>query len=196
MPAIVFCKYVVTSNPSSNQVKAAPDPASLPARRHLKHTTPTQLLTPHLELLLSSYSVTFSTPTMDPEISNLASDCLQSFVGLNKELDTRPSALMPREAMEDECGRFRIWCGNMGALQQSFASLDYRLREAPVMLSSVCRLLQQLRSNLAESKRYSSARVIVFIPRTFSSVPDTVDIRSPRSPCIRHLCCVRVATSL
>ena len=129
---------------------------------------------------------------MDPEISNLASDCLQSFVGLNKEMDTHPSALMPRETMEDECGRFRIWCGNMGALQQSFASLDYRLREAPVMLSSVCRLLQQLRSNLAESKR-SFHRLY---PWMLGPVPGTFDIRSPNLPRNRRLCCIRVATSL
>jgi hypothetical protein len=92
---------------------------------------------------------------MDPDIFSLASDCLQSFVGVDKELHARPTALMPREAIENECGRFRIWCGNLGALQQSFASLDYRLRESPLMLCSVCKLLQQLRSNLAESKQFS-----------------------------------------
>ncbi len=93
---------------------------------------------------------------MDPEISSVASECLQSFVGLSKELQAHPTTLMPREAIQDEHGRFRVWCGNLGALQQSFASLDYRLRESPLMLSSVCRLLQQLHSNLCESKQSSS----------------------------------------
>lgn len=90
--------------------------------------------------------------TMDPDIFTLASGCRQSFAALTKELIVRPSVLMPRELVENEGGRFRVWCGNLGALQQSFASLDYRLRESPVILSSVCGLLQQLRSNLVESK--------------------------------------------
>lgn len=90
---------------------------------------------------------------MDPDIFTLASDCRQLFATLGKELLVRPSAFMPRGCVENEGGRFRVWCGNLGALQQSFASLDYRLRESPVILSSVCGLLQQLRSNLAESKR-------------------------------------------
>jgi hypothetical protein len=95
---------------------------------------------------------------MDSDIFTLASDCRQSFAILSNELLVRPSVLMPRESVENEGGRFRVWCGNLGALQQSFASLDYRLRESPVILSSVCGLLQQLRSNLAESKRLSLLR--------------------------------------
>jgi hypothetical protein len=91
---------------------------------------------------------------MDPDIFSLARDCLHSFAGLNKKLLARPTprTLMPPEAVDNEFGRFRVWCGNLGALQQSFASLDYRLRESPVMLASVCKLLQQLRFNLDESK--------------------------------------------
>lgn len=88
----------------------------------------------------------------DPDIFGLASDCLQLFAGLNNELDASPTELIPLTAIQNEAGRFSVWCGNLGALQQSFASLDYRLRESPVMLSNVCRLLQKLQSNLAESK--------------------------------------------
>lgn len=96
--------------------------------------------------------------TMEPDIFSLASDCRQSFDTLGKELVVHPTVLMPRESVENEGGRFRVWCGNLGALQQSFASLDYRLRESPVILSSVGGLLQQLRSNLAESKRVALLR--------------------------------------
>jgi hypothetical protein len=106
----------------------------------------------HIDFSLKFSLVVRPTSAMDPEISNLASDCLRTFAGLVEKLRARPSDLMPRDAMEDECGRFRVWCGNLGALQQSFASLDYRLRESPVMLASVSKLLQQLRSNLTESK--------------------------------------------
>ena len=85
----------------------------------------------------------------------LANNSLQLFGRLGIELDAHPTALMPLEAMQDEHARFKIWCGNLGALQQSFASLDYRLRDAPVMLSNVTKLLQQLQSNLSESKNPS-----------------------------------------
>lgn len=102
---------------------------------------------------------------MDPDhdIFSLASGsgCQQSFAALDKELHARPTALMPREAIDNERGRFRIWSGNLGALQQSFASLDYRLRESPVMLSSVCKLLEQLRSNLADSKQFCPCSTII-----------------------------------
>ncbi|KAH6651178.1 hypothetical protein F5144DRAFT_78951 [Chaetomium tenue] len=89
---------------------------------------------------------------MEPDIFTLASGCRQSFDALGKELLVHPTVLMPREYVENEGGRFRVWCGNLGALQQSFASLDYRLRESPVILSSVGGLLQQLRSNLTENQ--------------------------------------------
>ncbi|KAH6853338.1 hypothetical protein B0I37DRAFT_4078 [Chaetomium sp. MPI-CAGE-AT-0009] len=103
---------------------------------------------------------------MDPDIFTLASDCRQSFVTLGKELLARPTVLMPRESVENEAGRFKVWCGNLGALQQSFASLDYRLRESPVILSSVCGLLQQLRSNLAESISVASGSRPAFEDQT------------------------------
>ncbi|KAK3299954.1 uncharacterized protein B0H64DRAFT_379530 [Chaetomium fimeti] len=103
---------------------------------------------------------------MDPDIFTLASDCRQSFVTLGKELLARPTVLMPRESVENEGGRFRVWCGNLGALQQSFASLDYRLRESPVILSTVCGLLQQLRSNLDESISVVSGSRLAFEDQT------------------------------
>jgi len=85
-------------------------------------------------------------------IFDLANNSLQLFGQLSTELDAHPTPLMPLDAMESERTRFKVWCGNLGALQQSFASLDYRLRDAPVMLSNVTKLLQQLQSNLSESE--------------------------------------------
>ena len=88
---------------------------------------------------------------IDLDIFHLAERCLWSFAQLGAELHGRPTEFMSPKEIQDLHGRFRIWCGNLGALQQSFASLDYRLREAPVMFTNICKLLQQLQSNLVES---------------------------------------------
>ena len=107
---------------------------------------------------------------MDPSIFKLASDCLQLFGRLGRELDVQPTVLMPLKAIQSERGRFRVWCGNLGALQQSFASLDYRLRDAPIMLSNVVKLLHQLQSNLAESEYSSPVRCTNILTSTGAAV--------------------------
>ncbi|KAK1750545.1 hypothetical protein QBC47DRAFT_331655 [Echria macrotheca] len=99
---------------------------------------------------------------LNTSIFGLASNSLQLFNQLGRELDVHPTALMPLEAIQNERARFKVWCGNLGALQQSFASLDYRLRDAPVMLSNVTNLLQQLQSNLAESSAVVSGTRLPF----------------------------------
>lgn len=59
---------------------------------------------------------------------------------------------MPLSSVEAQVGRFRVWCGNLGALQQAHHSLDYRLRDAATMKSNVSKLLEQLQSHVQESK--------------------------------------------
>lgn len=52
-----------------------------------------------------------------------------------------------------ECsGQFRIWAGNIGALQtiQSTSSLDYRLREVPKVSNQVVSLLEDLEEALTD----------------------------------------------
>jgi len=46
----------------------------------------------------------------------------------------------------DSYGQFKIWAGNIGALQtiQSASSLDYRLREVPKVSKQVVTLLEDL----------------------------------------------------
>jgi hypothetical protein len=55
------------------------------------------------------------------------------------------------DALEDEIGRFRVWAGNLGALQKGHSSLDYRLRDSPNLLSSALKLLNELEHNLNET---------------------------------------------
>lgn len=65
--------------------------------------------------------------------------------------DDKWSQCFDGEALDDEIGRFRVWAGNLGALQKGHSSLDYRLRGSPVLFSSALRLLSELENNLNET---------------------------------------------
>lgn len=88
-------------------------------------------------------------------IAQASALCLGSFDQLCSELDNgRPEygELMPLATIKNEHGRFRVWCGNLGALQIGHSSLDFRLRESVVMQTNVIKLLNQLQSTLSESR--------------------------------------------
>jgi hypothetical protein len=55
------------------------------------------------------------------------------------------------EALDDEIGRFRVWSGNLGALQKGHSSLDYRLRDSPLLSGNTLKFLQELQENLNEA---------------------------------------------
>lgn len=55
---------------------------------------------------------------------------------------------LDHDALQDEIGRFRVWCGNIGALQKGHSSLDYRLRDSPLLSSNVLKLLKELQDNI------------------------------------------------
>ncbi|KAI4945761.1 hypothetical protein J4E91_007674 [Alternaria rosae] len=65
--------------------------------------------------------------------------------------DGKWSQWIESETLDDEVGRFRVWAGNLGALQKGHSSLDYRLRGSPVLFSSALRLLNELEQNLDET---------------------------------------------
>jgi secreted Zn-dependent insulinase-like peptidase len=75
----------------------------------------------------------------------------KSFTTLNQAIahttDTTADDL--RITLEDERGRLRVWASNLGALQQetSRKSLDYRLRDAPLMRTTVALGLEDLHSS-------------------------------------------------
>ncbi|KAJ4989340.1 hypothetical protein SVAN01_05065 [Stagonosporopsis vannaccii] len=56
-----------------------------------------------------------------------------------------------RESLEDEFGRFRVWSGNLGALQKGHSSLDYRLRDSPLLSGNSLKFLEELKHNLDEA---------------------------------------------
>jgi hypothetical protein len=73
---------------------------------------------------------------------------VRDFQNLSNALATRESNTLDPEALQDEFGRFRVWSGNLGALQKGHSSLDYRLRDAPLLLNEVSKLLSELKMNL------------------------------------------------
>ena len=56
-----------------------------------------------------------------------------------------------QETLEDEFGRFRVWSGNLGALQKGHSSLDYRLRDSPLLSGNALKFLEELNHNLNEA---------------------------------------------
>lgn len=49
-------------------------------------------------------------------------------------------------------GRFKIWCGNLGVRQGGHASLDWRLRDAETMKSTIHGMLNDLEDDLQQCK--------------------------------------------
>ncbi|KAJ4363333.1 hypothetical protein N0V95_001106 [Ascochyta clinopodiicola] len=65
--------------------------------------------------------------------------------------DGRWREQLDQEALEDEFGRLRVWSGNLGALQKGHSSLDYRLRDSPLLSGNALRFLEELNQNLDEA---------------------------------------------
>ncbi|OBT95745.1 hypothetical protein VE01_06431 [Pseudogymnoascus verrucosus] len=79
------------------------------------------------------------------------SSCLEAFGALRSHLQAaKPefAAQVPDADIEDEFGRFRLWAANIGALSRGHSSLDYRLRDAPLVLEGALKLLNELQQEL------------------------------------------------
>lgn len=108
-------------------------------------------------------------------IATISRTCLQRFASLLASLERCEPVYreyMQSDAIKNELGRFRIWIGNLGALQEGRSSLDFRLRESVVMRTNVLKLIDQLRETLERSKRArflfakSSTQLISFLPNS------------------------------
>ncbi|QGI66328.1 hypothetical protein CEK26_010283 [Fusarium fujikuroi] len=98
-------------------------------------------------------------------VLSLSRSCINGFQYLLSSLrGTAPRFLqqMPPSTIEIQLGKFRVWCGNLGALQTGYSSLDYRLRESAVMQENVSKLLQQLDIALEESTAVISGERLPF----------------------------------
>lgn len=89
------------------------------------------------------------------DIGARSNGCMQGFDELIPSLTTCPGELrknIPLMGVENEFARFKVWCGNLGALQRGKSSLDVRLRGSTVMRETVLRFLSQLQVSLRQSK--------------------------------------------
>ncbi|KAH7135409.1 hypothetical protein B0J11DRAFT_158752 [Dendryphion nanum] len=87
-------------------------------------------------------------------ISIVAFQCIRNFQDLIKSLQSSPEELRIQisvSALENELSRFKIWCGNLGALQRGRSSLDVRLRDSIIMKATVLRFLEQLQDSTRQS---------------------------------------------
>lgn len=86
-------------------------------------------------------------------IADHSRQCVQSFGQLaeliQENVDEYESQLSVTK-VSDEFGRFKIWAGNIGALQEDSRSLDYRLREASQVRDQVTKILLDLKFSLRE----------------------------------------------
>ncbi|KAI9668923.1 MAG: Checkpoint kinase 2 [Trizodia sp. TS-e1964] len=90
-------------------------------------------------------------------ISAAASRCLLNFSLLVAALqDPERWPMMPRDKVEREYDRFKIWCGNLGVRQHDSSSLDYRLRDSAVVRTNVLKLLGKLQKILTMSSEVAS----------------------------------------
>jgi len=79
---------------------------------------------------------------------------VRSFQTLENALvtcDARWTEQLNQDSLGDEFGRFRVWSGNLGALQKGHSSLDYRLRDSPLLSGNALKFLEELTSNLNEA---------------------------------------------
>lgn len=75
--------------------------------------------------------------------------CIHRFAVVCHELEQHAHLDTTRcEDIQEACGRFRVWTGNLGALAKGHSALDWRLRDADVMRSTVLSLLVELQNTL------------------------------------------------
>ncbi|KAH5436168.1 ADP-ribose phosphatase [Parastagonospora nodorum] len=77
-----------------------------------------------------------------------------AFQNLTTALDTSDGKwahLIESDGLQDEIGRFRVWSGNLGALQKGHSSLDYRLRDSPLLSTNTLKFLKELEENINEA---------------------------------------------
>ncbi|OXV09550.1 hypothetical protein Egran_02691, partial [Elaphomyces granulatus] len=119
-------------------------------------------------------------------VSPIASACVHRFkqlCALFEDGKRQSSYEISPLQVRDSYGQFRIWAGNIGALQTlpSTSSLDYRLREVPKLSEQVIILLEDLEEALedvraiASGERENRVSTLVQADLEWLSINDEVD---------------------
>ena len=108
-----------------------------------------------------------------------AASNVQAFQALLNLLDSADVEIwgisISRDAVEDEQGRFRVWCGNLGALSKGHSSLEYRLRDSPLLSSNTLQFLGELEENLKEAIAIVSGARLPYEQQSKSDSADEED---------------------
>lgn len=91
------------------------------------------------------------------DVETLSRRCMRSFDILIASLASYPKEseqCVLQTAIENDFARFKIWCGNLGALQRGRSSLDVRLRGSSIMRDTVLKFLGQLEESLDQCTFY------------------------------------------
>jgi len=101
--------------------------------------------------------------TRGPEDSALIANHVQlCFAGFEKlclslaKADTAIKCKVAPFNVNDEIGKFRLWCGNIAAHRRGRSSLDYKLREASHIRDRILDLLRSLESIIREANEIVS----------------------------------------
>lgn len=85
--------------------------------------------------------------------------CIAGFEALSKLLtdaEVEEEFRIKQLDCNDELSRFKLWAGNIGALQDSrlASSLEHRLRDSPRVANQVIDLLEEMIENLEDGSHY------------------------------------------
>lgn len=74
---------------------------------------------------------------------------MHSFATICHEIEQHaPLDVSAYEEIREEFGRFKVWTGNLGALAKGHSALDWRLRDADVMRSTLLSIFEELQNTL------------------------------------------------
>ncbi|KAH0370304.1 hypothetical protein KCU65_g2601, partial [Aureobasidium melanogenum] len=112
--------------------------------------------------------------------------CIRSFAVVCHATEDIRSASSCCDDVKEEFGRFRIWTGNLGALAKGHSALDWRLRDANVMRSTVLSLLEELRNTLelgisavaSDLVLHGSSEAFLGAEPTDDDLPDDISLPS------------------
>lgn len=81
--------------------------------------------------------------------------CFTIFSEIIHLFDTSPEASnefldLSVAQLQDQLGKLRVWVGNIGGMRQGHGSLEYRLRDAPLVYNNVHKAIDSLVMDLRE----------------------------------------------